>query len=712
MRVRGDLCEVRAADLRFSVEEAATYLNDAMGLALTEGDVVALETRTEGWIAALQLAALSLRGREDASGFIAGFAGDDRFVVDYLIDEVLDRQPDDIRSFLLDTSILSRFTASLCAEVTGRKDARAVLDALERSNLFLVALDGRREWYRYHHLFADALRTRLTDHPDARRITLHRRAGEWWEANGDRAEAIRHALAAGDVAWAAELIELAVPSLRRTRQDSTLRTWMDALPEEVFADRPVLDLGRVGSRMVTGDIEGVGEILDRIEGWLGHHRPTDTMVAHDRDELARLPGQAAMYRAGLALLTGDVAATVAHGERATMLSDPGDHLGQGAAAALIGLAQWTSGDLGSAARRYEDAISAFIAGDQLPAVLGCSLALADLQVGQGRLDAAERTLTTAVELTAPHGPQRGIADMHIGLAEVHLERNDLAEAAGELRISRRFSEHLALAQHAHRWRIVDARLRAIEGDLTDSLALLRDAERHYDTDYSPKARPVGALGARMALMAGDVASAEEWARSTGIAEDDEPDYLREYEHLTFARVLIAGGRTGDAIALSERVLMAAESSGRESAVFEALLLISLAHHADGRRGKAIATVADALDRAGAEGFVRLVLDLGAPMRALLTAATFHGRSADRAAAVLAAARSRAPIPDPRSGIDPLSPRELDVLARLRTELSGPEIAAELFVSLNTVRSHTKSIYSKLGVTNRRAAVRRADELGL
>jgi LuxR family maltose regulon positive regulatory protein len=692
LRARGDLVEVRAADLRFTAEEAGAYLNDAMGLDLTRADVDALEGRTEGWIAALQLAALSLQGREDPSAFIAGFAGDDRFVVDYLVDEVLDRQPADIRTFLLQTSILSRLTATLCAAVTGRDDAKATLATLERSNLFLVGLDDRRQWYRYHHLFGDVLRSRLVDEGPDRAAELHRRASDWCESHGDRPEAIRHALAAEDFPTAARLVELAIPELRQTRQDATQRAWLDALPREVFENRPVLTLGLVGARMVTGAVDGVVELLDAAEGWLDPERSKGDMVVFDQAELDRLPAQAAMYRAAFALLRGDLADTITHGERAARLSDDADdHLGVGAAAALIGLARWSVGDLPTAERRYAAAIAAFERAGYLADILGCSLGLADIQVAQGHLGAAQRTLTAGLELAAAHGPLRGTADMHVGLSELHVERNELAAAAQHLRASLELGDHLALAQHAYRWRVVDGRLRAAHGDHAGALDLLREAERRYDTDYSPRIRPVTATIARVRLAAGDVEGAERWAAETGVRADDEPAYLREYEHLTLARVLLATGRGADAVPLLERLLAAAEAGGRDGSAVEALVLLALAHSAGGDAARARVAHDDARTRAAVEGYVRVFLEAGAPMTTPAPAPARPGR---------------------QGLVDELSKRELDVLRLLRSELTGPEIAAELVVSLNTVRTHTKNIFTKLGVTNRRAAVRRAGELGL
>ena len=268
-----------------------TYLNEVAGLDLAESDIAALEGRTEGWIAALQLAALSIRGREDIAGFIAGFAGDDRFIVDFLVEEVLQRQPDDVQAFLLQTSILDRLTGGLCDAVTGQSRGWATLEALDRGNLFVVPLDARRRWYRYHHLFADMLRARLLDEqPDA--VTeLHRRAGEWFERHGERDEAIRHALLGENWERAAHLIEPAIPEVRQARQVTTMRRWFGALPEGIFWNRPVLSVGYVGALMANGEFQEVEARLADAERWLD---PTDTarrseMVVADEAEFAPLP---------------------------------------------------------------------------------------------------------------------------------------------------------------------------------------------------------------------------------------------------------------------------------------------------------------------------------------------------------------------------------------------------------------------------------------
>jgi LuxR family transcriptional regulator, maltose regulon positive regulatory protein len=268
LRALGELAEVRAADLRFTVDEASAYLNGPMGLGLGDLEVTTLEARTEGWIAALQLAALSMRGRDDPASFVAAFAGDDRFVVDYLTDEVLERQTDVVRTFLLSTSILERLTGSLCDALTNGTGGAATLETLERANLFLIPLDDRRRWYRYHHLFADLLRARLVEQRPDEIATLHARASAWWEAHDEPHEAITHALAGGDVDRAADLIEVAAHELRRTRQEATLRRWLDALPGAAFAFRPVLAIAHAGVLLATGETRGVEARLAAAERWI------------------------------------------------------------------------------------------------------------------------------------------------------------------------------------------------------------------------------------------------------------------------------------------------------------------------------------------------------------------------------------------------------------------------------------------------------------
>jgi len=365
LRGRGELVEIRAADLRFTPDEAAAYLNTVMGLALTARDVEALEGRTEGWIAALQLAALSMKGRDDIAGFIAGFAGDDRYIVDYLIEEVLQRQPEEVRNFLLQTSILSRLNGSLCDAVTGQDGGKAMLVALDRGNLFLVPLDNRRDLYRYHHLFGDVLRARLLDEEPLRVHEFHRRASAWYERNGERFEAIRHAMAGEDFEAAADLVELAIPATRQHRQEATLRGWLEALPDELIQVRPVLSNAYAGSILVRSEVEGVESRLQDAERCLaatagdrpGSPNRSPEMVVVDEEQFRDLPAAVAVHRAGQARILGDVAGTMTHARRALDLVSEDDQVGYGAAAALLGLAYWTGGDLEAAHRWFADGMA-------------------------------------------------------------------------------------------------------------------------------------------------------------------------------------------------------------------------------------------------------------------------------------------------------------------------------------------------------------------
>jgi LuxR family maltose regulon positive regulatory protein len=729
LRARGELAEIRAAQLRFTAEEAAAYLT-GMGLALTARDVAALEGRTEGWIAALQLAALSMQGRDDVASFIAGFAGDDRYVVDYLAEEVLARQSDRVQAFLLQTSILGRLSGPLCDAVTGQGGGKAMLEALDRGNLFLVPLDDRRRWYRYHHLFADVLRARLRDEQPGQVPGLHRRASEWHGQNGELSEAVGHALAAGDFERAAGLVELASPAMRRTRQEAKLRGWLEVLPSEVVRARPVLSVDFAGVLLMGGELEGVEGRLRDAERWLapatGHREepqdPAAEMVVADEEEYLRLPATIESYRAAQALARGDAPGTVRHAQRAIELALDDDHLCRASAAALLGLVYWGSGDLEAGHRAYSACVAGLRRAGHIADTFGCSIALADIRSTQGRLGDALRTLEQALQLAGEQGGPvlRGTADMYVGMSEIARERDDLRAATQLLLRSQELGEHTGLPQNRYRWRVAMARVRQAEGDLHGALDLLNEAERLYVSDFFPNVRPVPAVRARVWIAQGRLGEALGWAREQGLSVDDDLSYLREFEHITVARLLLARYQDEraqrlmhEAAGLLERLLPAAETGGRTGRVIEILVLRALAHQALGDTPAALAALERAMMLAEPEDYVRVFADEGPPMTSLLRAAAKQGTRRDYARRLLAAVGttetgSRTTL----ALIDPLSERELDVLRLLGTELDGPAIARELMVSLNTMRTHTKNIYAKLAVTNRRAAVRRAAELNL
>ncbi len=729
-RVRGELAEIRAAELRFTPDEAAAYLNEMMGLQLTARDVAALEGRTEGWIAALQLAALSMQGRDDVAGFIAGFAGDDRYVVDYLMEEVLQRQSDHVQAFLLQTSILGRLSGPLCDAVTGQGGGKATLAALDRGNLFLVPLDDRRQWYRYHHLFADVLQARLLDEQPGQVPDLHRRASAWYQQNGEPSEAIGHALAARDFGRAADLVELALTAMSKTRQEATVRGWLEMIPDEVVRVRPVLSAAFAWVLLSVGEFEGVEGRLRDAERWLdattgtgaGSPAPSAEMVVANEEEYRRLPGTIEQYRAAQALARGEPPGAIRHARRALDLAPEEDHRGRASASGLMALAFWGSGDLEAAHSAWAECAAGLRRAGHIADIYGCTIAMADIRLAQGRLGAAMRTYEQALQRAAEQGGPvlRGTADMYVGMSEVHREYDDLPAATQQLLRSQELGEHTGLPQNRYRWRVAMARIRQAEGDLGGALGLLYEAERLYTGDFFPNVRPVPALKARVWIAQGSLGEALGWVREQGLSVDDDLSYLREFEHITLARMLLArysderaAHSVHEATRLLDRLLRAAEEGGRTGRVIEILVLRARAHQTLGDILAALGSLDRAVTLAEPEGYVRVFVDEGPPMASLLKAAEKQGIARNYVRRLLAAVtETEHESPVKQALIDPLSERELDVLRLLGTELDGPAIARELMVSLNTMRTHTKNIYAKLAVTNRRAAVRRAAELGL
>jgi LuxR family maltose regulon positive regulatory protein len=739
LRARGELVEIRAADLRFTAEEAATYLNRVQQLGLSPSDVEALESRTEGWVAALQLAALSLHHRDDAGSFIASFTGDDRFVMDYLVDEVLDQQPASVRRFLLDTSILDRLSGPLCDAITGGDDGRAVLETLERRNLLVVPLDNRRHWYRYHHLFAEALQSRLLAERPEDVAVLNRRASDWHQEAGDVEAAVRHAFAAGDVDRAADLIELAAPLLRRRRAEGTLRAWITQVPADVLERRPVLASSFIAALMASNVFDGLGDKLDALESALsGSH---ETLIVRDRAEWERLPALLATHRAGLALVAGDLDATITHADAALAKAAAQDRLTVVAAAALKGLASWSAGDLVSAHASYVTATEGLVAAGHISDVLACTVTLVELELQQGQLSTAHQAARRALDLAAAaagEGVARGTADMWVALSRVAWQRGDVAATEEFLHRAADLGEAAGLPQQPYRWRVAMAELRQAQGDPDAADGLLAEAESLFNSDFSPNVRPVPAVRARLHLRTGNLTAAHTWAVTAGVRAGDELTYLREFEHLTLARLLLAEhAHTGDqtrlfeALTLLGRLHEAAAAGARTAAFLETCILQALACDAAGDAGEAREWLQQAVSVARPRAWLRPFLDEGARLGELLPllppAAADFVRAVTAAAAPSARPSGDDAAPRPLVGtagsrpaggtasmalVVPLSSRELDVLRLLASDLDGPAIARHLNVSLATVRTHTQHIYAKLGVNSRRAAVRRGHQLNL
>lgn len=715
LRARGELVEIRSADLRFTADEIAAYFNGTAGPALTPEDITALEERTEGWIAALQLAALSMQGRSDVTSFIAGFAGNDRYVFDYLVEEVLERQPEDVRGFLLDTCFLERMSGPLCDAVTGRSGSKQMLEALQRANLFLVPLDDRREWYRYHHLFADVLLTQLEAGARDLLPIRHRRASDWYEQHGERAEAIKHALAGACYERAAELIELAIPQTQKNRGEAVIRTWVRQLPDELVRRRPVLGIGFVGALVSSGEFEGVEDRLGEIERCLV---PEARIVVADHAQLPRLPGAIEMYRAALAQVRGDIPATIEHALRVLALAPADDHLNRAGASGLLGIGYWSEGNLEAAQRSWSECHGGLQRVGHIADTLGVTLALADIQLVRGHFREATKLYEQALRVVpVVHDGTvlRGTADILAGLSATHCERNDFKAAHHYLAESRALGEPAGLPQHPYRWRVAMAQLLEAEGQLDQAASLLDEAERLYVSDFFPNVRPVAAVRARVWIAQGRLEEALRWQDGVGVGVDDAPSYLREFEHITLARLLLAQDRSGGpepVLALLDRLLEAAERGGRTGSVIEILTLQALANR-HGDVDAAVTALGRALALAAPEGYVRLFVNEGPSMEALLKLALKRRIAPSYARSLLAAFAGSGPKPQlHRDLIEPLSERELDVLRLLGSDLGGPEIAQELMVSQNTMRTHTKNIYEKLGVNNRRSAVRRAEELDL
>jgi LuxR family maltose regulon positive regulatory protein len=735
LRGRGELTELRAADLRFTPDEAAAFLNDVMGLDLSADDVAALETRTEGWIAGLQLAALSMQGREDVTGFIEAFAGDDRYIVDYLVEEVLQRQPEPVRGFLLQTAILERLSGPLCDAVTGQDDGRGMLEALERGNLFVIPLDDKRRWYRYHHLFADVLQARLIGEQPERVPGLHRRASEWCEQNGLPADAIRHALAAEDFERAAVLVELAWSAMHRSYQDATWLGWAKALPDELVRARPVLSVGYAWALLNAGELEAGEARLREAERWLEPaadmsaraEAPRAEMVVVDETEFRSLPASIATARAFHAGALGDVPGAVKHAEQAFHLSSESDDYVRGRAAAILGLAYWASGDLEAAHRTFADGMADIRMAGERQHLLTISAAyiLAEIRVAQGRLREAASTYEQSLQLAAGQGEPAPLATaiLHGGISEIHRERGDLEAAARHLLISEELSEQ-AVSRDS-RWLVARARLNEAQGDPDGALDLLDEAERLYSRNPVPDVRPIAALKARVRVAQGRLAEALAWARERRLSADDDLSYLREYEHVTLVRVLIARYKSDraerpihEAVRLLERLLQAAEEGERTGSVIEILVLQALAHQAQGDISAALVPLKRALILAEPEGYVRIFVDEGEAMRDLLRHAAARGAASSYTQRLLSAFDEpvqpvSAPVQAAAADLaEPLTAREVEILRLIAAGMRNQQIADHLFISLATVKRHIANAYGKLGVSHRTEAVARATELNL
>jgi LuxR family maltose regulon positive regulatory protein len=744
LRARGQLIELRAADLRFTPAEAAEFLNEVMDLNLSAEDIATLETRTEGWIAGLQLAALSMQGREDIASFIQAFTGSHHFVLDYLLEEVLHQQSESVQAFLLRTSILNRLCGLLCDAVlrdtagsrqeTGQQTGQETLEHLERANLFIVPLDNERRWYRYHHLFGDILRQRLGQRLSSGEIAeYHLRASLWYEKNGDEAEAFHHAIAARDFGRAAGLAELAWQEMNGTFQSAAWLGWVKKLPEDEVRVRPVLSTQMGLAFMDAGEPEASESRLRDAERCLDGS--SGGMVVVDKAQLKPLPAMIAMARAYNAQVQGNLAATVKYAELALQHIPEDDLFRRAQATITLEITHWASGDLEAARSALGDWMNSMQKAGNFTFVVASAFALADILVVQGQLREAEKTYQQSLQLAAEHGKdaQQITAHHYLGLAMLHHEMGEDAAAAEHLQKARELGEQTTLVDWSYRWHLAQARLKESGGDLEAALGELDEARRVYVKTPVPDTRPIEALKAKVYLKQGRLALVQDWAHARGLQADDEISYLGEFEHLTLARVLMAEyqSRQGrhsflQAIGLLERLLKLAEAQGRTGSVIEILVAQALAHQAQGNLPLALASLERALTLAQPEGYVRIFVDEGEAMRMLIADFRFSiekqmsssahaqlGYTGKLLAAFAPPVNQQSAIKNPKSEmVEPLSERELEVLRLVAQGLTNNEISQRLVLALSTVKGHNLRIFGKLQAQNRSEAVRRARELGL
>ncbi|MBE2235993.1 MAG: LuxR family transcriptional regulator [Anaerolinea sp.] len=690
--------------MRFSPAEAAEFLNQTMGLQLADDDIAALETRTEGWIAGLQLAALSMQGRSDTASFIQSFTGSHHFVLDYLLEEVLGRQPAGVQAFLLHSAILERLCGPLCDAVLERSDGQSILEHLEHANLFIVPLDSERHWYRYHHLFADLLRQRLGQSLTAGEIAgYHIRASQWYEDNGLALDAFRHATVANDVERAERLMESSAIPRHSRGALTTIVEWLTSLPEPVLDARPLLRVRSATMALMIGQTTGVEERLQTAEAALAD-QPQN---AQFRDLL----GQIAAARATLAVTQYRPEVVIAQAQRALEYLSPENLTFRFTANWTLSIAYYFLGDRAAANQTVTAALAICrVTGNMFATVLATSH-LGHLQEAENQLHLAAETYRRVLHMAGDQ-PILLVNEAHLGLARIHYQWNDMATAERHglqcLQLTRYYDRTLDRHLFAQ---VFLARLKLTQGDAADATALLAEAEEAARrNNFTLRLPEIAAAQVLALLRQGRVAAAAQVARQHELP-------------LSQARVLLAQGDPAAALAVLEPYRQQVDARGWADEQLRAAVLQALALRLKGARAAAVQTLAEALALAEPGGFIRLFVDEGQPMAELLAEAAGQGIRPAYVARLLAALddptagqrRPTAPpssLPRPSPLIEPLSPRELEILRLIAQGLSNREIGQRLFLALDTVKGHNRHIFEKLQVERRTEAIARARELGL
>ena len=722
LRARGQLAELRAAELRFTSSETAEFLNRAMGLNLSTEDITALDTRTEGWIAGLQLAAISLQGRDDTSRLIQSFTGSHRFVLDYLIEEVLEQQSESVQTFLLRTAVLGRLAGPLCDALTGQDNGQATLEILDHANLFVVPLEEERRWYRYHHLFAELLQQRLNAaHPNLI-DDLHAKAMIWYEANGHFSEAIHHALAREDAKSATRLIEKgALEALERSDLRFILN-WVDRLPDNEPIEHPWLFVYHSWALLLTGQVGAVGPRLENTE-WL-----LDSISDEDETKKQEMTGYIAGLKAILALWQRDFGKGLDYANQAIANLSANNWI-RGYCAIVMGSAFWGNGNLIASKDAFAESSSVGkSSGNKMLEVSGaCNLAHS-LEL-EGHLQLAVNLFQDSFQLAEQDGRVLPVAGyIHIELARVLYELNELDLAGDHLVEGIKLCQRLADGRAEGIGHCLLARVHLAEGDFDSVVNSIQNAEQadpSPDTSFDLRGGEYPQI--RLWLKEKKLKEVDTWLEESGVNVDSVSFFKTKLTYTMHARALVALGREhpdgtflNDALDLLEDLLEMAGNNGWGSKVIEILALQALALQEEGDTAQAMVTLERALALAEPEGFIRTFVDEGPPMARLLYEAASCGIALEHTRRLLAAfpvaepertAPSKPQAPRPEL-VEPLSERELEVLHLVAEGLTNREVAARLYLSLNTVKSHTRSIYGKLGAHNRTQAVARARALGV